>query len=292
MRGAPFAKFLDKLSFIMGVVFLIGNTFMLGRHPNGLYYVWHCFVISFYMLCRLLYYKRLQWHYYLFDFCYWANVVIIYFIAVEPKNLDLFMCLFIWSSGPLACTIGALKNSMIFHKIDHLTSLCIHAIPLVTSFNLRWTTLPYEQTLPPEERYFVSFDLDEMDDYDFVRRFFFYPFLLYVLWAVAYYLKIFVVSSRKIQERNYECMFVHVMRQNVFKKLLAPFGTKFAPCLFMVCHLLFYTISAALAYFCMKSFWFHASFVAFWVLVSVWNGANFYMEYFATKYNVSLARLE
>lgn len=29
-----------------------------------------------------------------------------------------------------------------------------------------------------------------------------------------------------------------------------------------------------------------------WITLSIWNGANFYMEYFARKYETSLKKLE
>ena len=150
MQGAPFVRFIDKVSFILGVVLLITTTYMLGRYPNNFYYYFHVATIVFLVAIRLFNYKKKGWHYYLFDFCYFANFLMLYFITISPKNDYLFKVFFSYANGPFGMAIPAFKNSMIFHKIDNLTSIAIHIIPLVTSWNLRWYTIPYESTLPED----------------------------------------------------------------------------------------------------------------------------------------------
>lgn len=158
MKGATFLRLIDKLYFILGVVILIANTFMLGRYPNTFYYYHHVLTVCFLTALRLYNYKQKGWHYYLFDFCYFANSLIMYFLVFEPKNDYLFKVFFTYANGPFGLAIPAFKNSMIFHKLDNLTSIAIHIIPLVTSWNLKWYTIPFEASLPEDERYFVSLD--------------------------------------------------------------------------------------------------------------------------------------
>jgi len=38
VKGAPFARFFDKLSFILGVVIVIASAFIIGRYPNTIFY--------------------------------------------------------------------------------------------------------------------------------------------------------------------------------------------------------------------------------------------------------------
>ena len=113
------------------------------------------------MLFRFYHYKKKRWHYYLFDFCYFANTLIIYYLLFNPGNDILFKVFFVYANGPFGLAIPAFKNSMIFHKIDNLISLAIHIIPQVTSWNLRWNTLPHESMLPEKERYFLTLDPHE-----------------------------------------------------------------------------------------------------------------------------------
>jgi hypothetical protein len=51
----------------------------------------------------------------------------------------------VYAHGPFGMAIAAFKNSMIFHKIDNLTSIAIHLIPLATAWNLKWYTFEHER---------------------------------------------------------------------------------------------------------------------------------------------------
>ena len=131
----------------MGVALLMTTTYLLGRFPNSHYYNYHSGVIVMLVIIRLFYYRSRGWHYYLFDFCYFANSLMLYFILVSPKSDYLFKICFVYATGTFGMAIGAFRNSMVFHKLDNLTSVCIHAIPLATFWNIRWVTIPYEATL-------------------------------------------------------------------------------------------------------------------------------------------------
>lgn len=129
MKSAPFVRLFDKLSFIAGVMLLVMTTYMLGRYPNNGYYTYHTAVVTALVLFRFLNYRKKGWHYYLFDFCYFANSLILLFLNVYPQSDLLFKVFFVYANGPFGVAIPAFKNSMIFHKIDNLISLTIHVIP-------------------------------------------------------------------------------------------------------------------------------------------------------------------
>ena len=118
------------------------------------------------------------------------------------------------------------------------------------------------------------------------------PLLLYIFWATLYYFKVFVFSSKKIQERNYETMFVYYLRKPGMNRLLSVFGVKFAPFVFMCCHVFFFLVSSVFAMMAYHSYYIHTFLMNMWILLSIWNGANFYMEYFSRKYEINLKRLE
>lgn len=115
MQGAPFVRWADKVSFIFGVVLLIMTTYILGRHPNTLYYYFHMVTVVVLVGIRLVNYKSKGWHYYLFDFCYFANIATLYFLIYDSKNDYLFKVIFCYANGPLGLAIAAFRNSMVFH---------------------------------------------------------------------------------------------------------------------------------------------------------------------------------
>lgn len=117
------------------------TTYVLGRFSNDFWYIYHCSVVIGLVAYRFYNYRQKGWHYYLFDFCYFANILIMIFLNFSPKNDILFKVFFVYANGPFGLAIPAFKNSMIFHKIDNLISVTIHLVPMVSSWNLRWHTL-------------------------------------------------------------------------------------------------------------------------------------------------------
>jgi hypothetical protein len=75
-------------------------------------------------------------------------------------------------------------------------------------------------------------------------------------------------------------------------KILQSFGLKYAPLVFMTLHICFFIFSSIFAIIAYSSFYVHTFLVLMWIMMSIWNGANFYMEYFARKYETNLKRLE
>lgn len=80
MKTAPFVRLFDKLAFIVGVLLLIFTTYILGRYPHRGYYNYHTFAVISLVLLRLYNYRKKGWHYYLFDFCYYASIIIIVYL--------------------------------------------------------------------------------------------------------------------------------------------------------------------------------------------------------------------
>jgi hypothetical protein len=80
MKTAPFVRLFDKLAFIVGVLLLIFTTYILGRYPHRGYYTYHTLVVLGLVLFRFYNYRTKGWHYYLFDFCYFANTLIILYL--------------------------------------------------------------------------------------------------------------------------------------------------------------------------------------------------------------------
>lgn len=86
MKTAPFARLVDKLTFIFGVAVVMITTFAIGKWPNNYYYIWHMFIVNSLVLYRIKMYYELKQHYYLFDFCYFANILMTSFFVYYPKD--------------------------------------------------------------------------------------------------------------------------------------------------------------------------------------------------------------
>lgn len=199
MKGATFVRLTDKLYFVLGVLLLIFTTFILGRFPHDIWYNYHCLIVISLVILRFFNYRSKGWHYYLFDFCYFGNTLMILFLWGFPKNDVLFKVLFVYANGPFGVAIPLFKNSMIFHRLDNLISVTIHILPQLTSWNLRWYTLPWEESLEEGKRHFLTLDHNEGSQWlSFFTKIFLIPLALYLLWAALYFLKVFILSSKRI----------------------------------------------------------------------------------------------
>jgi len=57
-------------------------------------------------------------------------------------------------------------------------------------------------------------------------------------------------------------------------------------------HVIFFLISSGIAIIAYTNFYVHTALLCIWTTLSIWNGANFYMEYFSRKYESNLKMLE
>ena len=77
-------------------------------------------------------YKKRAWHYFLFDLCYYANILNFLFLWVFPSSAPLWVASYCLSHGSLASAVITWRNSLVFHDSDKVTSLFIHLYPPFT----------------------------------------------------------------------------------------------------------------------------------------------------------------
>ncbi|GMH35966.1 hypothetical protein BSKO_03834 [Bryopsis sp. KO-2023] len=282
MKRRPILR--DKLAFVLGFVHIWSSAYWLGRFPERLHRLFCVKAIILFSL-RWFLWKRQKMHYYLFDFCYFANVLLLISLAVFPSSTMLLKICFAFNSGPLAWSIVAFRNSLVYHSLDKVTSLFLHYYPMLVSWTLRWH--PDADLVPatsgPDSNVEGAFDL--------VLQLVVIPFGVYMLWAVLYYLKIFVISSKRIQDRGYDTLYGYMMsnKKSAFSRFVLGYPKKWQPLVYMSTHALLVCVTMILGVIWWKSFELHTLFMTTVILISVWNGANYYFEVFAKRYFAALS---
>ena len=61
------------------------------------------------------------------------------------------------------------------------------------------------------------------------------------------------------------------------------------PISFMIGHFVFFIVSHIIAMIEFEFYWFNVIMMWYYIGCSLWNGANYYMEYFAKRYEGKLA---
>jgi hypothetical protein len=142
MQSAPFWRLADKIGFVFGTLIIISFNFMIGRYPNDLFYHYYVYLTIAMLIVRYAHYYSLGWHYYISDFCYYVNALTLYLIMCDSKNDRLIKVCFFFCEGAVAVSIKLFRNTLVFHKIDTLTSLFIHLLPMLLMYHIRWFTIP------------------------------------------------------------------------------------------------------------------------------------------------------
>lgn len=233
-------------------------------------------------------YRAEKWLYFLIDFCYFANLTCILGFLL-PKNVVLLQINFTFATGPLAWAIVAWRNSLVFHSIDKITSVYIHAFPLLLTFCIRWfpdgTNLDAEALNQGYSVYVMLLSVG-----------------LYLLWQVLYFLKT-EMKDRAILDSDPQLMtslrwlardstnVMHILVLNVVRKLhifkkdevfdAQSLKTKL---IFMASQLVFTFVTILPSPLLYHSFFLHTCFICFVFFVSTYNGANYYFEVFTAKY--------
>lgn len=87
---------------------------------------------------RAYYYKKRAWHYFLFDLCYYCNILNIVYLWFLPASPAMFLACYCLSHGALASAVITWRNSLVFHDWDKVTSLFIHIYPPFTFTVIRY----------------------------------------------------------------------------------------------------------------------------------------------------------
>jgi hypothetical protein len=99
------------------------------------------------------YYMK-NWHTFLLDLCYFINLVLILYLFVFEHNAYLFISLFSISRVVLIGAIFIFRNGIVFHSWDKLASCCIHLMPPLVTYVLRWWLLEFDES-PGDQKYHI-----------------------------------------------------------------------------------------------------------------------------------------
>lgn len=262
----------DKNWFILGVTNFGASPYILGAWPSKYYLLYTPKVISLIIL-RLVTFRKKKQHFLLWDFCYWANYLCIFYVWVKPNSLPLFITVFFCANGPLAWSVPAFNHAMIFHSYAHVTSVVIHTSPILLTYGLRWYSDVCDSAC-------LEIPFYEMVGGTLVR--------FYLWWLIVYYLWIFVALGSYIEKNGYQTLWDRILVMKpigpLLKKLLTKFPKLVVQLVYLLIHLGFSTMTMLVAVVLWRSQFAHFFFMTAILLATVRNGAQFYFEVFESYY--------
>ena len=274
LHEPPVIRYLDKLSFCGGVVITHVTEWLLLCHPDWMLW-WYAGVIVALSLFRFYTYRKLVYHYFMLDFCYFLNSLLLCYIFLLPTSSMLFEGIWISANGSVLFAIPLWGNALVFHDVDKTTSFFIHLMPPLVTYCLRWK----KDLIVPH------FAINEE-----FTSFFWFPLFLYLFWQLSYYLKLFLVDKSKIKEHksiqfSYRWMVrSHAKRNTVQWRMVNVLGPDYKLVGFMLFQLGYTILVSIPAYFMYYSHEFHCFCLLACVAFAVWNGARFYIDKFSKDY--------
>jgi hypothetical protein len=219
MNEPGFVMTMDKLSFVCGVLIIMIIEAVMLLVPRRMDLLYITLLVPL-MIARYVTYRADGQHYFMYDFCYFAQIMLVLQTYAYPNDEKLGRAMFSISNGPLLLAIVMWRNSIVFHSFDKMTSMFIHILPPLVTFCHRWADHLSRGTFPPYESMDGSIS-------DIIGDFWFVPFCYYALWQVAYLAKTEVISKKKL-DYNTEMMtslrFLTRKKNSTSYKLMSAFG--------------------------------------------------------------------
>ncbi|KAJ3445335.1 hypothetical protein M0812_11207 [Anaeramoeba flamelloides] len=269
MGTHEFQTFMTKLAFLIGVFGLIFSEAVFLTRP---YWFPKYYTLCYFPLIGIRYYiyKRQNHHYFMLDFCYWVNSLLMIFIYLYQNPL-FFLMVFASANGPVLTSISFWRNSMVFHSLDKITSLYIHLFPAMVTYVLRWNILGNSMCLMPDCR--VSF-----------AQTIGFSMVLYFIWQLFYFIKTEIINESRRNKNELMTSFIWQKRHNKMSKiLLGRFPEKYHIYLYMFYQSIYHCLTMLPVKFMFQYRIVHSIAIIFQILVSVRNGASFYFDFVPTK---------
>ncbi|PWN30579.1 hypothetical protein BDZ90DRAFT_229596 [Jaminaea rosea] len=274
----------DKLSFLVGVMNLVASSLIFAFRPEWVPLV-YTLQSAFFLPIRVWTYTRLKWHYFLFDFCYAANVAALAFIWIWPASPFLFTIVYCAAHGPLAWSVITWRNSFVFHSLEKVTSTFIHIYPPFVFTTLRHFTPAHIV----EAKYPAMHNLPELSSWTA----FLFNLVFYAAWQWAYYIFIGIRKSKKIASGERINSYSTLSKgKGAIANLLAKVPDAAREPAFMLLQMVYTivcTLPAPVIFY--RSSFASATFLIFILTMSVWNGASYYVEVWGRRFEKELQAL-
>lgn len=267
----------DEIAFFVGVVNVALIGFWMGHSPETYYHYWTFKSIVLFSW-RWYQYRQKGFQYLMLELCYFGNFLGMLHVYVWPQNLMMRKLAFSVCSGPLMWSIMAMRNSLVFHDVDKVTTLMMHASPALAGWSLRWF---------PDDHYRMNDQFAVATLWELVVL----PILFYCCWVVFYYFVCFVFLNDRIKRQGGVTMFDIMVPKDKAKvaksavlRFITSFPDQWQPVVYLMLHGIMASVSFIPTYVFWNHFVLHTCALLFCLSLSIWNGGTFYFKVFAKKY--------
>ncbi|KAG9102074.1 hypothetical protein FS749_016262 [Ceratobasidium sp. UAMH 11750] len=282
-ESATVVRTREKVSFFYGVMMVLASALMFGLAPEWIHVVYSVHVLYF-LPTRFYVYKKKHWHYFLFDLCYYAQILCLAYLWVAPGNTTLWVAAYLLAHGSLASAVITWRNSLVFHDLDKVISLFIHIYPPLVFTVIRHFYPNVESRFPAAAR------VKELE----AGQSLFLNTIIYLIWQTLYWKFVLVDKRKKIESGQRTTSFSWLLsdQRGFIGKMLGATPPQRREIYFMFGQLVYSILTSLPAVFLLYTSpkW-SGAFLLFIFAVSVWNGGGYYIEVFGRKFERELEAL-
>ncbi|CAC5358543.1 unnamed protein product [Mytilus coruscus] len=268
------SRLIEKIVHLLSIVTIICLT------HGAIYKQWlipyiYTIVTPILLVIRVVMYWKLNYQYFLLDFCYFANIFVFVHIWI-PDNETLFFIVFGLANGPLIWAMFVYRNAVVFHSVDKVTSSYIHYLPPLVSFVVRW----YPEST--SQYWMDDFKPSTEVDVNMVIGLTVFPFICFFIHSILYHIivqRILKPSDDYITSYSY----LSLKEEACLTKLFHCCGKKHKCIMFYVFNWIFCLVSLTGVMLWYNFYIPHCILMVFQACAIIWQGANYYMHVFAVK---------
>lgn len=286
-------RFKREAAFVVGVVNLAATSALMGWKPWA-FWIYHIVKIVGFTTERIISFSKVKKQWYLIDYCYMINYwTLLYYILAITKAVPeasanvigpvVFRLGFSAITGPLAMSIVAFRNSLVFHSADQLGILAIHWAPSLAVWGMRWFPEELEAAFPgmfhtgctESDEYTLFYSIDNCAG-SFVDLWC-WPVVHYiVLWSIPYAIFVFGIAKGYLEDKGYHTVYTDMIENEPMKSLVnkIPFGNN--QLRYMLVHGIAICMALFMGIFFWYSFIFHTMYLVMLFLIMAKNGASWY----------------
>lgn len=193
---SPFINHFDKNAFF--IVATIYGTFiyLMGRYPSTHFLTYCQVLIPTLFTLRYIEFVPNKWELMMLDFCYFQDIVTLYYITFDPKSKVLYKACYMNAFGILAIATILFGNKIIVSKVYEVTSMMIHLMPVMIMYVITDIIMVEEQGLPEAQRKFCTLsEKDRTFSLESLIQLIKPGLTYYSVWAISYYLLVLVIGS-------------------------------------------------------------------------------------------------
>ncbi|CAK9044203.1 unnamed protein product [Durusdinium trenchii] len=239
------------------------TAFWLGASPQTfhLYYTAQMAVV---MCGKVFDYRFTDQHYFLLDFCFFANACTLVWLWICPTSGYLFNAVESFC-GVLALSVPLFRNSCVPHDFARISNAYVHYPQVLLVLSMIWSS-------DGEKRQGIEAGMAE----SWSARLF-QAWSVYMSWAVLYASVIFVLAKKRIERKRRDTLYGYFAHTLGFKDKLPTWLRDYSGIVFMLGHQTLFM--SGIGYIFLP---FSVQVVAILLAITIFfhNGGRFYVDHF------------